>query len=172
LAGDHPMKQLIQDIAQQIRRIALAIENASGATAMRPFIQDIAQQIKNIVEQLTRLADAATAVPGGDDMTTVNVYGCNGTGTADQEIKHVLVNILLPEDWSVAYEEIIPPVEGKAIAVVAGRLGSVGKAILWVKTGTPPEPVDMCYFPENSFILPPANGLHYYKSPVGGGIGL
>jgi hypothetical protein len=138
------MKQLIQDMAQQIRRIAVAAEAF------------VAQGGGN----------------GGSGMGNVSIYngGCDG-GLLASEVKHVAINIVLPDDLSLTGEEIILGVTGKYIAVLSGRIGSANKAHILIKAGQPPETLDQTYTPENSYILPPTTvNMPHYQTGIGAGL--
>ena len=139
------MKQLIQDMAQQIRRIAVAAEAY------------VAQGGGN---------------GGTGGMGNVSIYngGCDG-GLLASEVKHAFINITLPDDTSTALEDVIAPVTGKYIAVLSGRIGSASKTWIAIKTGLPPETLDKTYTPENSYILPPTTvNMPHYQTAVSAGI--
>jgi hypothetical protein len=137
------MKQLIQDAAQQIRRIAVAFE------AYNTWAQ---------------------AQLGGNDMGNISIYngGCDG-GLLASEVKHLAINMTIPDSVSVSGGEIITGLPGKYIAVLGGRIGSRAKARISILAG--PNLLDLAYTPENSYVLPPTTvNMPHYQLPVGVGL--
>jgi hypothetical protein len=133
--------QLVQDMAQQIRRIANAVEAYMAAQG------------------------------SNKDMGNVTIYngGCGDGGLLSSEIKHYAIDMTIPDDTSVAGLTIITPPTGKYIAILGGRVGSATKARVSLLSAT--TLLDLAFTPENSFVLPPTTvNMPHYVTAVDTGL--